>query len=174
MPLTNDLSERKRKVWSYLQQFVNKINSITWSKYLKQNERIICCNNSRIQTRRSGYISENNNLEVSRWRTINWTHTPQRPSQPRIMNCSLSVRSKEWKSGVATTPTCNSQSFPKSFYIFKCILKWRERERESSSRVYAMHVFWPHVGGFQNLQEQLDWARQLSLPSHKKSLNLKN
>lgn len=32
--------------------------------------------------------------------------TPHRPSQPRMMKCSLSVRSKEWTSGVAMTPTC--------------------------------------------------------------------
>lgn len=35
--------------------------------------------------------------------------TPQSPSQPRIMKCSLSVSSKEWTSGVAVTPTCNDK-----------------------------------------------------------------
>ena len=50
----------------------------------------------------------NSNQQNKLWSNL-WIrkgHTPQKPSQPRMMKRSLSVRSKEWISGVATSPTC--------------------------------------------------------------------
>lgn len=95
-----------------------------------------------------------------RWSTIKETHTPQRPSQPRMMKCSLFVRSKEWISGVATTPTCNSP------YNFKCIPMEFSRERGGLkfARTYCNACF---LGPRKrNCRELQDWAREISISTY--------
>ena len=101
------------------------------------------------------------------WRTIKETHTPQRPSQPRMMKCSLFVRSKEWISGVATTPTCNSHSFQdnNSPYIFKCIPMEFSRERwtQICKNLCNACFLGPRKRNGRELQ---DWARERSTSTY--------
>lgn len=56
------------------------------------------------------FSSQNSKFKPTKWVMVQSMnkkgHTPHKPSQPRMMKLSLSVRSKEWISGVAITPTC--------------------------------------------------------------------